>query len=91
MGAKTICINCIERTDCVIRKAFTDIHKTFPEIIYTFTLLKCPNHKTIEDEVDEQAPSCDLPDGKERACPACGYMTAERLCPRCNVCVTCSG
>lgn len=53
MEQETICINCIERTkDCVVRKAFTDIHKIFPEIIYIFVMLECSNH-IAEDEIDE--------------------------------------
>lgn len=88
---ETICINCIERTkDCVVRKAFRDIHKIFPEIVYTFVLLECPNHKA-EDGFDEQKLSCGLPDGEEHECPDCGYMTIERLCPKCNACVNCNG
>ena len=86
---KTICINCIENEkDCVVRKSFTDIHKIFPEIIYTFTMLKCPNYKT-ENDINKEKLSCRLPDGEEHECPLCKYMTIERLCPKCNTCVTC--
>ena len=89
---ETICINCVEsKRNCTIRKAFTDIHKTYPDIIYIFGLLKCPNHKTIDDEANEQGLSCGIPDGKEHECPACGCLTKERLCPDCGTCVTCKG
>lgn len=91
MKQETICIDCMESKDCDIRKAFKDIHKIFPDIIYTFVLYACPNHKTTEDEKEEQGASCRIHDGKEQECPLCGCITKERLCHACNTCVTCDG
>ena len=90
INQETICIDCIEQfNSCQIRKAFTDIHKSFPDIMYYFVLIKCPIYKNTEEKKSEEI-SCKIPDGNEHACPICQYVTKERVCPECGECISCN-
>jgi len=89
INQETLCIDCIKNNNCDIRNAFKDIHKLFPDIMYYFVLIKCPNFKFTEDEKKEYL-SCKIPDGNEHICPICQCVTKERMCPDCGNCIGCN-